>query len=123
LAWQAFLTQPQQLARDFHPQLSAAASHGRSQAQALPALIAQHDIDTLAHLANQRQGDEWVRMGAIEGLGKMGLERAESHLQLLSQPQEDDEDIRKAAFRALRRSQRLRQATTPSLKSHVGDKV
>ncbi|MBH1969803.1 hypothetical protein FK216_01165 [Moraxellaceae bacterium AER2_44_116] len=123
LAWQAFLTQPQQLARDFHPQLSAAASHGRSQAQALPALIAQHDIDTLAYLANQRQGDEWVRMGAIEGLGKMGLERAERHLQLLSQPQEDDEDIRKAAFRALRRSQRLRHATTSSLKSHVGDQV
>ena len=62
-------------------------------------------------------------MGAIEGLGKIAMLAAENYLQDLSQQQDEDEDIRKAAFRALRRSQRTRQSATSAAKNRAGDKV
>ena len=48
-------------------------------------------------------------MGAVEGLGKLAQENAEERIVALAQAADDDEDVRKCAWRALRRSRRARQ--------------
>jgi ParB family chromosome partitioning protein len=49
-----------------------------------------------------------ARLGAIEGLGRTASEQAETLLAEIGANQDHDEELRKAAWRARRRSQRLR---------------
>ncbi len=106
--WESFLHQPQILAAaDLAPEIIAAASSDRH-ARVLPVLIRQQQIDKLAEIAMDNRVDEIQRIGAIEGLGRIHTEAAEKHLQALHRQEDIDEDIGKAAFRALRRSQRAR---------------
>jgi ParB family chromosome partitioning protein len=52
---------------------------------------------------------EATRLGALEGLGAMALEPAESVLRKVGSDEKEDEEIRKAAWRSLRRSKRVRE--------------
>lgn len=104
--WESFVHRPQRLA-DKQTAIQAAARSERH-ARALPILIRQHDISTLTAIARDEQLDERQRMAAIEGLGRIQTEAAEQELQSLFQQDGIDEDLGKAAFRALRRSQRAR---------------
>jgi ParB family chromosome partitioning protein len=76
---------------------------------ALPTLIAAKDVETLAAVAKDRKKPEAARLGAIEGLGVMAAEDAETVLAAVGAADGDDEDVRKAAWRALRRSKRARK--------------
>lgn len=73
----------------------------------IPQLIAQADSQQLIVLANNAQLDDNTRFSAIEGLARLHDHHVATSLQQLSKDQ--DEDIRKAAFKALRRYQRLQQ--------------
>ena len=79
----------------------------------LPVLVAAKDIPPLAAVAKDRKAVEAVRLGAIEGLGRMADEAAEKVLVEVGTTKDDDKDVRKAAWRALRRSKRARKKTTP----------
>jgi ParB family chromosome partitioning protein len=83
------------------------------QGVALPYLIARGDLDSLAALAADRKLPEAVRLGAIEGLAKMANEQAEAKLVALGTATDEDEDLRKAAWRGRRRSIRARQPRPP----------
>jgi ParB family chromosome partitioning protein len=80
-----------------------------SQPVALPTLLAAKDVNALSVVARDRNAAESVRLGAVEGLGFLGLETAEAALLELGRTQNDDEDIRKAAWKALQRSRRKRK--------------
>jgi len=73
----------------------------------IPQLIAQADSQQLIVLANNTQLEDSTRFSAIEGLARLHDHHVAISLQQLSKDQ--DEDIRKAAFKALRRYQRLQQ--------------
>jgi ParB family chromosome partitioning protein len=88
--------------------VKAAAGQVHYQPVALPTLIAAKDVETLAAVAKDRKKPEAARLGAIEGLGVMATEAAEAVLASVGQADGDDEDVRKAAWRALRRSRRAR---------------
>lgn len=78
----------------------------------LPVLIAAKDIPPLAAVAKDRKAAEPARLGAIEGLGVMADEAAEKVLVEVGTAKDDDKDVRKAAWRALRRSKRARRKAT-----------
>jgi ParB family chromosome partitioning protein len=75
----------------------------------LPVLVAAKDIPPLAAVAKDRKAAEAARLGAIEGLGVMADEAAEKVLVEVGTAKDDDKDVRKAAWRALRRSKRARK--------------
>lgn len=74
----------------------------------LPVLVAAKDIPPLAAVAKDKKAPEAARLGAIEGLGVMADENAEKVLVEVGTTKDDDKDVRKAAWRALRRSKRAR---------------
>jgi ParB family chromosome partitioning protein len=89
--------------------LRSAAGQVHYQGVALPHLIARGDTETLNAVVENRKLPEATRLGAIEGLGKLANEVAEAKLRLIGGSQGEEEEIRKAAWRALRRSKRARQ--------------
>lgn len=86
-----------------------AAAQPHQQSVALQPLVAAKDVPTLSAVAKDRKATEPARLGAIEGLGFMADESAEGVLVEIGTSDTDDEDVRKAAWRALRRSKRRRK--------------
>ncbi len=89
--------------------LKPAAAQPHQQSVVLQPLVAAKDVPTLSGVAKDRKAAEPARLGAIEGLGFMADEGAETVLVEVGTSDGDDEDVRKAAWRALRRSKRRRQ--------------
>ena len=88
----------------------AAAGQVHYQPVVLSHLIAGKDVPTLAAVARDVANAEAVRLGAVEALGVMAAEPAEAELLAVGTADGDDEDVRKAAWKALRRSKRARLA-------------
>jgi ParB family chromosome partitioning protein len=89
--------------------LRTAASQVQYQGVALPHLVAAGDIEGLAVVVHNAKLPEATRLGAIEGLALMAQETAEAKLLEVGRDEKEDEDLRKAAWRGLRRSKRARQ--------------
>ncbi|MDB5307711.1 MAG: putative lyase [Gemmataceae bacterium] len=79
----------------------------------LPVLVAARAVAPLAAVAKDKKAAEAARLGAIEGLGVMADEAAEKVLVEVGTTKDDDKDVRKAAWRALRRSKRARRPKAP----------
>ncbi|AMV40466.1 HEAT repeat domain-containing protein [Planctomyces sp. SH-PL62] len=105
------------IARDAGPRLSEllrrAARQGRYQGVALPHLIAGRDLEGLTAVAGDRSLDEGAKLGAVEALAALATEPAEAVLREIGLDDRLDEDLRKAAWRGLRRSKRARTPKTP----------
>lgn len=84
------------------------------QGVALPHLIACKDIEGLQASLTNKSLSESARLGAIEGLARLAMEQAESVLGMFAQDASEDEDLRKAAWRAIRRSKRYRAKVASS---------
>jgi ParB family chromosome partitioning protein len=91
------------------PILKQAAAQVHLQGVALPHLIAQGDIYGLGAVAGNRSLPEATRLGAVEALAKLAREPVEEKLRQIGLAEGEEEEIRKAAWRALRRSKRARQ--------------
>jgi ParB family chromosome partitioning protein len=87
----------------------AAAGQVHYQGVALPHLIARGDVEELAAVAQNRQLPEATRLGAVEGLAVVATEAAETKLRAVGLAEKEDEEVRKAAWRALRRCKRARR--------------
>ncbi len=85
----------------------------------LPYLVEEQDVKTLAAVAEDRSRPEFARLGAIEALAATALGPAEDVLKRIGANSGDDEEIRKAAWRAVRRSRRLRLKANPPKKAEV----
>jgi ParB family chromosome partitioning protein len=89
--------------------LHKAAGQLHYQGVAVPHLAARHDVAALAAVANNRALPEEARLGAVEGLAAAATEAAEKQLEQVGRAGENSEEMRKAAWRGLRRSRRARQ--------------
>ncbi|MGE3805158.1 MAG: HEAT repeat domain-containing protein, partial [Gemmataceae bacterium] len=95
---------------DLMPTLRSAAGQLHYQGVALPHLIAQHDRDGLAAVVDNRQLPLDTRLGAVEGLARLADETAEAKLVEVGKSSSEPEELRKEAWRGLRRSKRARAA-------------
>ena len=77
----------------------------------LPLLIESSDVSTLTAVAASAQQAETARLGAVEGLARMAMTAAEEQLVAIGKDDTNDEELRKAAWRGLRRSKRMRAKT------------
>ena len=89
--------------------LRAASKQVHAQGVVLGELIARGEVATLAGALEDRTLPEATRLGALEGLAAMALEPAEAVLREVGSDEKEDEEIRKAAWRSLRRSKRARE--------------
>ena len=88
--------------------VTSAAANVHLQPVALPVFVAEKDVTTLAAVAKDKKANEVARLGAVEGLGVMAVETAEKVLVEIGTAKDDEKELRKAAWRALRRSKRAR---------------
>ncbi|WP_169976936.1 HEAT repeat domain-containing protein [Tautonia rosea] len=88
--------------------LAEAAPNLHSQGVALPLLVARGHIEPLAAAAANHSLPDTARLGAVEALANFANEAAEEPLRTVGLDDANDETLRKAAWRALRRSKRLR---------------
>jgi ParB family chromosome partitioning protein len=89
--------------------VAGSAANVHVQPVALPVFVAEKDVTTLAAVARDRKANEAARFGAVEGLGVMATEPAEAVLVEIGKADDNDKELRKAAWRALRRSKRARK--------------
>lgn len=89
--------------------LRGAAVQVHYQGVAVPHLVAQRDVAGLAAVAGNRAFPEEARRGAVEGLAAMASEAAETELVRVGESKDEPEELRKAAWRGLKRSRRARQ--------------
>ncbi|MCA9073335.1 MAG: HEAT repeat domain-containing protein, partial [Planctomycetaceae bacterium] len=85
---------------DITPAMHTAAESAHYQGVALPVLIAAGDFDHLKTVAHNQDLPEATRLGAIESLARLGQEAAEEELATIGKNEKEEEDFRKAAWRA-----------------------
>jgi ParB family chromosome partitioning protein len=78
------------------------------QGVALPHLVARGDMDALVAMANDGGLSEVTRTGAIEAIAKLATVAGEAVLVGIGADPAGDEELRKTAWRAVRRSKRAR---------------
>ena len=66
-------------------------------------------MTSLSAAAEDRTLPEAARLGAIEGLAALATDPADETLRRIGLNAKDDEELRKAAWRGLRRSKRARR--------------
>ena len=74
----------------------------------LPILVGRGDVAGLAAALGDRSLPEAARLGAIEALGRLDDPAVEAPLRAVATSTAEDEELRKAAWRALRRARRQR---------------
>jgi ParB family chromosome partitioning protein len=90
------------------PTLRGAAVQVHYQGVAVPHLAARNDVAGLSAVANNGGFPEEARLGAVEGLAAAASVEAEAELVRIGRA-DGPEELRKAAWRGLRRSRRARQ--------------
>jgi ParB family chromosome partitioning protein len=90
------------------PLLDRSACRLHEQGVAVPLLVEHKRIDALAIVAADHSLPDSARLGAVEGLAALATETAEEHLRGIGLDESNDEELRKAAWRSLRRSKRAR---------------
>jgi HEAT repeat protein len=88
--------------------LRGAAANPHQQGAVLPHLVARADVDGLAAALQNCKIPEAARLGALEALARIGSEAAERPILEVARAQQEPEELRKAAWRALRRARRIR---------------
>jgi ParB family chromosome partitioning protein len=89
--------------------LRTASSQVHYQGVTVPHLAALGDVAGLKAVVANTALSEETRQGAVEGLAAMASETAESELEQIGRASANPEEVRKAAWRGLRRSRRARQ--------------
>ena len=91
--------------------LKEAAANTHYQPRTLEFLIKSADVNTLSSVAENDKLDLVARLGAVEGLAMVANKAAENSLVSVGNNENNEEDLRKAAWRGLRRSKRRHAAT------------
>lgn len=89
--------------------LRAAAANVHTQGVTLPWLVASGDVEGLAAALRDRKLGEAARVGAAEALGRVATEAALAALYAVASSADEDEELRKAAYRAARRGRRYQK--------------
>lgn len=88
--------------------LRAAARRVHAQGIALPMLIARGDVETLSAAAADGALPEATRLGALEALARIATPPAEEAIVAVAKDEQEDDALRRAAWRARRRAIRAR---------------
>jgi len=100
--------------RPMSPAVSAAlrraAASVHTQGVALPHLVATADVEGLSAALADKKLAEPARLGALEALARIATDAAIAPLLATAKSDAEDEEIRKAAWRGLRRAHRQRKA-------------
>ncbi|APR75440.1 HEAT repeat protein [Minicystis rosea] len=86
--------------------LRAAAASVHTQGSTLPLLVAAGDVTGIQKVLADRKLSEGARLGAVEALGRIATDAAFAALYAFAKTADEDEELRKAAFRAARRGHR-----------------
>jgi ParB family chromosome partitioning protein len=86
--------------------LRASARRVHTQGAALPLLIEGGDVEGLSAALADRALGEAARLGAMEALAMIATGAAEASILAVATAEDEDEELRKAAWRALRRARR-----------------
>jgi len=98
---------------DARPTLREAATRVHTQGTALPLLVASGDVEGLGAALADRKLSEATRLGAVEALARIATDAARAPLLAVATSDAEDEELRKAAWRALRRARRYQQKKQP----------
>ena len=102
-----------------HKALGDAAASVHYQGVALPHLVARGDTRGLIAVLADGEQIESARLGAIEGLARIASKAALDWLaNFASSADEEDEELRKAAWRAIRRAKRQRAQASKTRERH-----
>jgi ParB family chromosome partitioning protein len=93
--------------------LRDAARQAHYQGVVLPYLIRAGDVEGLAAVAGDRSLSEAARLGAVEAIAAVATDPADEALRKVGLDEREDEALRKAAWRGLRRSKRAREPRQP----------
>ena len=77
-------------------------------------MVAAGDVEGLAAVVGDDRAPDATRQGAIEALARIATEAAEAPILAVARAESEDEDLRRAAWRALRRARRVRAARAQS---------
>ncbi len=95
--------------RDALATLREAATKVHTQGVALPLLVKSGDVQGLAAALADKSLSEVVRLGAIEALARIATDAAFAPILAVATSKAEDEELRKAAFRGLRRARRYQK--------------
>jgi len=90
--------------------LEEAAADVHRQGIALPYLVGIGDVDGLAVRLKESSLSDGLRLGVIEAIARIADDNALDILRAFGRDESEDEELRKAAWRALRRGQRRQRA-------------
>ncbi len=90
--------------------LEEAAANVHRQGIALPYLVGIGDVDGLAARLKDSALSDGLRLGIIEAIARIADDQALEILRAFGRDESEDEELRKAAWRALRRGQRRQRA-------------
>lgn len=88
------------------PAVRTAAASVHTQGPTLPLLVAAGDVPGIKKVLDDRKLPEAARVGAAEALGRIGSDAALAALYAVGKSDDEDEELRKACFRAARRGRR-----------------
>src|SRR5690606_33503243 len=94
------------------PALRGAAGDVHRQGVVLTWLTRQGDVEGLRAALADKSASETARLGLVEALGRLGTEAAIAALAKLGADEQEDEELRKAAWRARRRALRAQAAAS-----------
>jgi ParB family chromosome partitioning protein len=86
--------------------LRDASKSAHTQGVSLPHLVARGDVKGLTELLGDKGLPEVTRLGALEGLARIAGDDAQKALIAFANRKDEDEELRKAAWRGLRRARR-----------------
>jgi ParB family chromosome partitioning protein len=86
--------------------LREASKSAHTQGVSLPHLVARGDVKGLTELLGDKGLPEVTRLGALEALARIAVDEAQKALIAFANRKEEDEELRKAAWRGLRRARR-----------------
>jgi ParB family chromosome partitioning protein len=90
--------------------LRDASRSAHTQGVVLPHLVARGDVKGLTDFLGDKDLSEVTRLGALEALARIASEEAQKALAAFAKRKEEDEELRKAAWRGLRRARRYAAA-------------
>lgn len=108
---------------DARTALREAATRVHTQGTALPLLVADGDVEGLAKALANRKLSEASRLGAIEALAKIATDAARAPILAVATAEAEDEELRKAAWRALRRARRYQDKRQRPARAAAGREV
>jgi ParB family transcriptional regulator, chromosome partitioning protein len=96
--------------KDLNAVMSKAVGQLHRQPIVIPQLVIAKQVDALAKVIHDPAADELARRGAIEALGQIASQESQKEIEKFAKTEGNEEELRKVAWRTLRKNKRLTSA-------------